>query len=232
MSVTDNSDGRGRKRPGPTPVPNKPTALGQKLYDLREKRGWAITRLADLSGVSRPAISRIESGHIPSPGHETLRRLAEALGYPVSVFLDDAEIIPPARAFGEVVAVPLVAVAHAGDRNVWQDTGGLAWVDADVGNRRNLLAAKVMGECLAPEVEPGDTVIFDRLGRPQDGEIAVVTLETGDLIVRRYGTDSGGQPILVDNTGDVIRPDGATIEGSVVLVIKRPSRKPVTVPAV
>jgi len=55
------------------------------LRVARESRGYTMTELADLSGVHKTLISRLEAG-IRSPSDEVLARIAEALHYPVSFF--------------------------------------------------------------------------------------------------------------------------------------------------
>lgn len=54
------------------------TAAGMKLRSTRRQKGFALTRLAKLSGVSKLTIIRIESGKT-SPRAETLRKLAAVL---------------------------------------------------------------------------------------------------------------------------------------------------------
>lgn len=54
------------------------TAIGMKLRKLREERGFGLTKLAHLSGVSKLTIIRIESGKtLPEP--DTLGKIAAAL---------------------------------------------------------------------------------------------------------------------------------------------------------
>jgi transcriptional regulator with XRE-family HTH domain len=50
-----------------------------KLKDLREDRAYSTRELAELAGVNRRTILRIESGQA-NVHPRTLRRLAEALG--------------------------------------------------------------------------------------------------------------------------------------------------------
>lgn len=52
---------------------------GEILKELREKRGLNSTQLSELSNLSRPYLSQIESGK-RKPSFETLNRLAEPLG--------------------------------------------------------------------------------------------------------------------------------------------------------
>ncbi|MGQ0548889.1 MAG: helix-turn-helix domain-containing protein [Armatimonadota bacterium] len=57
--------------------------IGRRLKDLRAKLGLTANELATRSGIRRPNVTRLENGkHVPSL--ETLERLAEALGVPVT----------------------------------------------------------------------------------------------------------------------------------------------------
>lgn len=62
--------------------------LGTKLSDLRRKRGLTLDGLAELSLVSRAAISALEQGN-GNPRVQTVWNLADALGVNFSTLLDD-----------------------------------------------------------------------------------------------------------------------------------------------
>jgi transcriptional regulator with XRE-family HTH domain len=50
-----------------------------ELKPARERRGWTQEQLAELSGVDKATISRLESGVITNPLYETVRELERAL---------------------------------------------------------------------------------------------------------------------------------------------------------
>src|SRR5215210_3690942 len=58
--------------PGRPPEPN---SLGQRIAGLRAGRGWTQQQLADRLGVSRVAVSHLETD-INSPGERTVALLA------------------------------------------------------------------------------------------------------------------------------------------------------------
>lgn len=58
--------------PGRPPEPN---SLGQRIARLRAERGWTQQQLADRLGISRVAVSHLETG-INSPGERTVALLA------------------------------------------------------------------------------------------------------------------------------------------------------------
>ena len=55
------------------------TNLPRAVVHLRHQRGWRQSDLADRSGVSRSAISRVEHGHLGGVSVRTLTRVVEAL---------------------------------------------------------------------------------------------------------------------------------------------------------
>lgn len=59
--------------------------IGQKLKELRLSRGWKQTDVADKVGLSRPAISNIESGK-RALTLSTLQRFCEVFNIDISYF--------------------------------------------------------------------------------------------------------------------------------------------------
>lgn len=53
--------------------------LGEKIKELRMKRGLTITDLAKKTGLSRVLLSKIENGHVESILMSTAFAIAEAL---------------------------------------------------------------------------------------------------------------------------------------------------------
>lgn len=82
-------------------------AVAARLRHLRSDRGLTLERLADLSGVSRAMISRIERGEA-SPTAQLLSRLCNALGQTLSAFF----------AFENAGGDPL---SRRADQPVWRD---------------------------------------------------------------------------------------------------------------
>lgn len=83
--------------------------VAERLKRLRVERGLTLDQLAELSGVSRAMISRIERSEA-SPTAALLARLCSALGVSLSVFFASAE--------AEAEPSPL---ARRVDQPVWRD---------------------------------------------------------------------------------------------------------------
>ena len=60
-------------------VKNMRTVLAERLFDLRSANELSQAFLAELAGVDRKTINRIENGHF-SPALDTIVRLSVALG--------------------------------------------------------------------------------------------------------------------------------------------------------
>ncbi|MGC9669318.1 helix-turn-helix domain-containing protein [Planosporangium sp. 12N6] len=58
--------------------------LGRTVRELRERRGWSQSRLAEASGMTQSAVARFEAGGTV-PTLPVLERLAAALGVGLSV---------------------------------------------------------------------------------------------------------------------------------------------------
>lgn len=70
---------------------NELKALGSRIRAVRESRGLSIRDLAELAGINKSQIVRIESGQ-SDPHYTTLLRIARALEVNVGDFTDGADI--------------------------------------------------------------------------------------------------------------------------------------------
>ena len=60
--------------------------IGQRIADLRKSKGMTQQGLADIVGMQRNHISRIEAGKY-SVGFDTLQAIAEALGGTIDIIV-------------------------------------------------------------------------------------------------------------------------------------------------
>lgn len=61
------------------------TAIAERVREFRRQNGWTIGRLAELCGLSKGMLSKIENAQT-SPSLATLARLSDALAVPVTAF--------------------------------------------------------------------------------------------------------------------------------------------------
>jgi transcriptional regulator with XRE-family HTH domain len=62
--------------------------LGRVIKTLREAKGLSQVELAKQAKVARPYLVRLESGERKNPSLDILKRLAKALGVPVTELLE------------------------------------------------------------------------------------------------------------------------------------------------
>lgn len=64
--------------------------VAEKLRIVRRARGLTQQELADLVGVDKGHISKIESGKIKNPGKNVLKKITDELGLPLRAIAPDA----------------------------------------------------------------------------------------------------------------------------------------------
>lgn len=107
----------GAALPQPAPagegVDEKVSRIGPKLHLLRRGKGLSLQQLGAASDVSAAAIHKIErNGMVPTI--TTLLKLGEALGVPVSYFVDEEDETPEPVHFTRADARSTVYTPHKG----------------------------------------------------------------------------------------------------------------------
>jgi phage repressor protein C with HTH and peptisase S24 domain len=158
--------------------------LGARIRDARHARDMTMVELAELLGVSQPAISQWESGVTP-PGRDSLVKLAKILKVPASQLLGEHEsATASARAGAQVAAmptdVPVYGVAVGGSNGDFRFNGQI--VDyvrrpPGIANARNVYALWILGESMAPWNKDGDLVYVTPSRPPTAGDHIVVQLQ-------------------------------------------------------
>ncbi len=65
-----------------------PTALGDKIRELRKKKSYTLERLAELTHSSKSYIWELENKNPPRPSAEKVARIAAALGVTSDYLVD------------------------------------------------------------------------------------------------------------------------------------------------
>ena len=70
-----------------------PTALGQKIYQLRKNKGLTLEKLAELTSSSKSYIWELENKNPPRPSAEKVSKIAEKLGVTIEYLMDEVNLI-------------------------------------------------------------------------------------------------------------------------------------------
>ncbi len=171
--------------------------LGERLKKFRKDAGMTQQQVADLMGVSRPAVGQWESGQT-SPSLDMLSTLATRYGVSRGVLLGDEPETSPASN-----AVPIPQMATMAPLIDWVQAGrwseNLIEIDADtmfyprpLGASANTFVLRIMGESMIDEYRP-DTLIFvdpERLAKSGDDVIATFS-DSGEATFRRLIVEPG-----------------------------------------
>jgi transcriptional regulator with XRE-family HTH domain len=115
------------------------TALGERLRDLRAAKGWTLDELAERSGLSKPFLSRLESG-TRQPSIAAVLTLARVFGVPMgSLFETDHQD-------------DNCIVIRAGEAGVRQGNG-ISYLPLSGASRFNLQPMRAMISPLRPGAE-------------------------------------------------------------------------------
>ena len=71
--------------------------MGQRISALRKMNGMTQTDLANLAGVQRQHIGRIENGELVNVAYVTIQAIAEALGMTVDIIDQRLQDLAPLR---------------------------------------------------------------------------------------------------------------------------------------
>jgi transcriptional regulator with XRE-family HTH domain len=74
------------------------TALGEKVRELRKKKGYTLEKLAGLTDSSKSYIWELENKSLPRPSADKVARIAAALGVTSDYLVDTSELVPVADA--------------------------------------------------------------------------------------------------------------------------------------
>ena len=69
--------------------------IGARIAALRKMNKWSQQQLADLAGISRQHVGRIEKGELVSVAYVTIQQIAEALGMTVDIIDPGLEGLAP-----------------------------------------------------------------------------------------------------------------------------------------
>ena len=109
-----------------------PSSLGERVADLRTRKGMLQKQLADRADISVSFLSEVENGH-RTPGAEVLLRIADVLGASLDYLLRGEDLRPEPKPI--VIPPSLQLAAHEQDWS-YEETASLLRAQAEVRFRR------------------------------------------------------------------------------------------------
>ncbi len=173
------------------------------IAEAIRERATSIPKVAAAAGIPTSTMYRIVRGETRRVSAEQIERIADALDVPQSR-LTGRRLAEDAVAYQPVVAIPVIDQEASASLR-----GGVVvehvYLPAEAvpeHRRRNTLALKVRGDCLAPAIVDGDQVIVDIEKTPESGNPVVATID-GHLHVKRLKVLRSGRWQLTSNEGEM-----------------------------
>ena len=175
------------------------------LARLKTENGLTTDQLSKRSGVPKGTLNKLLNGETANPRGDTLRKIAEALGYPVEVFYARTEeefSLHSLRNAGDILPVrnhrmPLMGEIAAG-LPIYADEQ-MEIISCDDSNKGDF-ALRVRGDSMTgARIQDGDIVFIRSQEDVDDGEIAAVLLDNEATLKRVYHIKNGLQLIPMNS---------------------------------
>ena len=193
------------------------SAFGRNIKCLREERDMTQAQLANAISVSEVSIYKWEKGEVERPKQADVReKLKDYFGvsesdlfgyndgyYAKKYGLSDA----PAGAMkassetSGMVPVRKLGAVHAGNPDeAWEFDGEAMLYDKLAAKHPNCYALQVNGTCMNLNFTDRDTIFVDPDMQPRDGSIAVVSIDGGEVLVRRIRMGNNSIMFIAETT--------------------------------
>ena len=154
--------------------------IGQRIRELRLKKGLSQTELARLVGCAQNTVAEWERRENRGPGKQFIRRVAQVLDISIDYLLNiEKRESPQIPCYGEFSSVEFTWPSSREVKNYIEITS-----EEYIPGR---FALKILDDYLDPIIAAGDYAIFEKIS-PEDGDIVTVRFpENGNKgMVKRW----------------------------------------------
>lgn len=162
---------------------------GEKIKNARKRARMTQKELAEKLGLSFQSVAQWENG-LRNPKQETLQKIADALGIPVSDLAgetDGKEKNFPSfgMPIGEILVMPVAVTVRAGFGSMAVPVYGEEVTEIPKSMLRGYppeecFAARVKGNSMYPRICEGDIVVIHMQNTVESGEIALVVYDDNE----------------------------------------------------
>lgn len=177
--------------------------LGKYLEKIRKEKNYSTYDVHNLTKISQSYISLIEKGK-RKPSAVILKTLApiysldyldlyEKAGYIDLMKEEQKNNYTIHKVNSPVVSIDLLRNINANyDWITNEEKIGTIEIPTELAKTGDFFALKVKGDCMADAILEGDTVIIKKQNHCESGQIAAVTINDNEAVVRRIKkTESG-----------------------------------------
>lgn len=166
-------------------------SVGTNIKQLRDQAGMTQEELAERLGVARSTVTQWENGW-SNPRMGMVQKLAGVFHVTSSVIVSEEPVKPtmPANAVSmrasEPAYAPLLGRVHAGNAQEPDILDERIPLPKDVADAHpSAYFLQVEGQCMSRVYPEGCYILIDPDRKPQNGSIAVVSIDGADCVMRR-----------------------------------------------
>lgn len=163
-------------------------SINSNIRQLREAAGLTQEQLAEKAGVARSTVTQWENGW-SNPRMGMVRKLAGILGVSTADIVYEADSVPKNAkkpATPKPAYAPLLGRVHAGAAQEPDILDENIPVPYEVRERHpDAYFLQVEGNCMSKVYPEGCYILIDPGRAPQNGSVAVVSIDGSDYVMRR-----------------------------------------------
>ncbi|HSW65178.1 MAG TPA: S24 family peptidase [Dissulfurispiraceae bacterium] len=183
--------------------------MGDRIRKLRLDKGWTQEELGKHIGLQKAAIQKYEKGYVENIKRPNIKRLAEALGVTATYLmgLDDAvpciaETPAPYSTYSaNLRLLPVLGVVRAG-APLFADENIIGYEPANANEIKNgdYFYLRVTGDSMTgSRIQEGDLVLVKKQNYIENGQVAVVMVNTEEATLKRVYTQNEQYILQADN---------------------------------
>lgn len=162
--------------------------VGERIYELRKKKGLSQTELGQLCGSTKQTIYKYETGVVSNIPLEKIEQIATALGVTPSFLMGWDKAIPNVEIIdlSKYHQIPVLGRIAAG-LPIFAEENIEGYTLTDLNHGGEYFALRVQGDSMnAAQIMDGSIVIVRRQDEVENGEVAVVMVDQENATVKRF----------------------------------------------
>lgn len=202
-------------------------SMGDRIRQLRTKKGWTQEELAMRLGLKKAAIQKYEKGYVENIKRTNIKRLAEIFGVTASCIMG-LDGYPAASTHASVATepsavslrlLPVLGTVPAGKPLFAEENViGYELANADETKNGDYFYLRVTGDSMdGSRIQEGDLVLVKKQSYIENGQIAVVLINSDEATLKRVYVQ-GEQCIL---QADNPRYPPIAVRGEEIIIIGR-----------
>lgn len=150
--------------------------MGNRIKELRKKKGITMEELGNIIGVQRAAIMKYEKGYVENIKRSSIEKMANYFGVSPSYLMGLSNTI-----------INVYSSVHAGILNEMiedvVDTEEISEKMASSG--KDYFGIKVKGDSMSPTYMEGDTLIIEKSSTCESGQDCIVAINGNEAFLKR-----------------------------------------------